>query len=273
MATKTSAIDPSEVKRRRDRSPNYPTVGLENAVERLTKLYQADGRAGAPVESAVKHIGFSSKHGQAMSVLSALRKFGLTEVKGGRIVPTKLAIEIVTFPPGSERRDAALREAALNPGIYSVIVEEYRACGQIPSDDSLKPLLVTDRGFNPKVVAGFVDKFRKSLEYAGLLNGNVLQLSMDDEGEAGTDPGEEGKMAPTTEMLSPITVPPSATHPANRSAGQTATFPLDEGMASLSWPEGISPESFEDFDAWLRVMRSRIARSAGVQCPPNSEQS
>jgi hypothetical protein len=37
--------------------------------------YDADKRAGAPIDAALKHMGFSTKHGQALAVLSALKKF------------------------------------------------------------------------------------------------------------------------------------------------------------------------------------------------------
>lgn len=40
------------------------------------------------------------------------------------------------------------------------------------------------------------------------------------------------------------------------------TFPLDEGVATLSWPEGITEKSFGDLEAWIHVALSRIARSA-----------
>ena len=41
-----------------------------------------------------------------------------------------------------------------------------------------------------------------------------------------------------------------------------ATFPLDEGMATLSWPGDISKESFAELAAWLEVVTRRIARVA-----------
>ena len=45
---------PKADKKTRHRSPNYPAVNLENAVKRVRELYKADGKAGAPRESAVR---------------------------------------------------------------------------------------------------------------------------------------------------------------------------------------------------------------------------
>ena len=55
------------------------------------------------------------------------------------------------------------------------------------------------------------------------------------------------------------------TRPADLS---TTTFPLDEGMASLSCPKEIGEESFHDFEGWVQIALRRIARSAGVEYPP-----
>jgi hypothetical protein len=176
MAKKTEE-SPEPKMAKRQRSPNYPAVGLRNAVERAEKLYKADGKPGSNPDAALSHIGFSSQHGQAMAVMSALKKFGLLEDKGGRIVPTPLAIEVFEFPPDHPRHIAALKTMALKPAIYAELVESAREHSRLPSDVTLKPELVTDKGFNPKAVDSFLMDFRDSLEYAGLLSENTLQLS------------------------------------------------------------------------------------------------
>src|SRR5690242_16124300 len=102
----------------RQRSPNYPAVGLPQAVKLVRALYEKDGRAGAPQDIAVKRMGFTSLHGQSRAVLSALRKFGLIDYQGNRVIPTPLAIDIIKFPASTERSVQARRTAALNPAIY-----------------------------------------------------------------------------------------------------------------------------------------------------------
>lgn len=180
-------------KKARNRSPNYPAVGLENAVERVKKLWAADGKAGSPRDAAVKHIGFSSSHGQAMTVLSALVKFGLVEEKGGRILPTARAVDIITFAESHDRHRSAIKDAALKPSIYAELVNKFAASGQIPSDGTLRAELIADMGFNPKAVDGFVADFRRSLEFAGLLDGNQLLLSSEDANNPDADGfGEAG---------------------------------------------------------------------------------
>jgi len=176
------------------RSPNYPAVSLDEAERRVRMLYSANGRAGAEPAEVVKHIGFSGPHGTALVVLSALKKFGLVEDRKGRLVLTQTAIDILTFPAAHPRRIQALQGAALKPAAYSMVVNQYREVGELPSDEELRPELVADRGFTEKSVDGFVADLKTSLVYAGLLEGNSLKLpkSNGDEGASGEEERERG---------------------------------------------------------------------------------
>src|ERR1700687_4925996 len=111
MTETTSAA--STEKKSRQRSPNYPAVGLRESLDRLRNLYNADGKAGAPPEIAAKHIGYATAHGHAYSVLSALKKFGLLEELNGRLVPSQRAIELLHLPEKDGRRLQALKDAVL----------------------------------------------------------------------------------------------------------------------------------------------------------------
>jgi hypothetical protein len=156
-----------EAKKERQRSPNYPAVGLREAVERVRKLYNEDGRAGAPPKIAAVHIGFKAAHGQANSVLAALKRFGLISEVNGRVAPTHAAIEILNLLESDPRRQAALREAALAPPIYRELVDKHRTTG-LPKRDVLESELIIYKKFNPSAVKGFVTDFLDTLEYAGI---------------------------------------------------------------------------------------------------------
>ena len=164
-------------KKSRHRSPAYPAVGLREAVERAKKFYSVDRKAGAPPEIAVKHMGFATAHGQAMSVLAALKKFGLVSDVNGRVVPTQRAIEIIELPPADSRRIKALQEAALAPSIYAELIQQHQQSGW-PGDDVLQAELITYRNFNPNSVAGFVSDLKDTLDYAGLSDLNVLESEL-----------------------------------------------------------------------------------------------
>lgn len=235
------------------RSPNYPAVGLEEAAKRVKKLLDADGRAGAPVEAAAKHIGFSGAHGSALVVLSALKKFGLVEDQKGRLVPTQAAVDITTFPPGHPRRMQALRTAVLKPTIYKTIIDQFRTVGQLPSDESLRPELVADRGFTESKVSGFLKDLRASLIYAGLMEGNRLILSGsggsngDDDNAADEDETPEGESDVEPENKTDPKKPKAEQKPSTEPAwgGPSVRFDLPRGNAiEIRLKSKVSAEEF-----------------------------
>lgn len=160
----------NEPGRSRHRSPNYPALSLSEAIDRVRLLYDADKRAGAPVEAALRHLGFSGKNGRALVVLSALKKFGLIEDTNGRITPTQLAVTLLAYPEGDPRRSEALRSAALSPYIYRSLVERYGESG-LPSDPTLHAELEVDFSFNPSAIPDFIKGFRETLSTAGIVVG------------------------------------------------------------------------------------------------------
>jgi hypothetical protein len=173
-------------KMKRQRSPNYPTVGLREAIDRTKRFITANGKAGAMPAIATKLIGFASAHGQAYSTLSALKKFGLLEEKDGRVVPTQRGMEVVSLPDADPRRLKAIRDAAISPTIYAEVLEQYKDTN-IPNDDTLAGELVAYKGFNPNGVKEFLKAFRETIEFAGLSDLTVL----------GSDTkAEEGKKKP-----------------------------------------------------------------------------
>ncbi len=171
---------PKDAKKERQRSPNYPAVGLREAVERVRKLVETNGRAGAPPELAAKHIGYNSAHGQAMSVVAALKRFGLVAEVSGRLAPTQAAIEILNLPDADIRKQKALQGAALSPPLYRELVEAYKDTG-LPNRDILEVELTTYKKFNPKAVGGLVSDFLDTLEYAKINVNDAIELK-----EAGT---------------------------------------------------------------------------------------
>ncbi len=174
MATNALTKEPAGIqKKKRQRSPNYPAVGLKEAIERTKRFIAEDGRAGAPAAIAAKHIGFATAHGQAYSVLSAMKKFGLVEEKDGRIVPTPRAIEINSLPEGDERRRKAIGAAAMSPTLYAELIEQHRTTG-LPADDTLAGELEAYKGFNPNGVKEFLKGFKETIEFAGLSDFSVL---------------------------------------------------------------------------------------------------
>ncbi len=192
------ASDPVLITKKRHRSPNYPAESLEAAIQRTQKLYAEDHAAGSPIAAAAVHIGFNKAHGEAMSVLAGMKKFGLVEIAGGRVTVTKRAVNILLFPD-DERGRKSLREAVLMPDIYRKLAIKAKTTGLL-SDKTMRAELIADYGFNPKSVDAFLKDFRASLAYAGISLGagvNSFEESSLDE-----QPQEEEPELKTEEEIS-----------------------------------------------------------------------
>jgi hypothetical protein len=205
-----------QIQKKRHRSPSYPTIGLREAVDRLRKFYSVDGKAGATPDIAVKHMGFASAHGQAMSALAALKKFGLVAESNGRMAPTQRALEIINLGETDGRRATALKDAVLNPLIYRELLSE--APNGLPSDEALESELVTYKNFNPNAVKGFVKDFKDSLEFAGLSDLSVLGLDVEQTEEPDMEtqtPANLGQSSPHGKASTPDGFVPMGTKPAS----------------------------------------------------------
>jgi hypothetical protein len=302
MATNTvTQAGASGEKKKRHRSPNYPAIGLKEAIDRVKQFISIDGRAGAAPALAAKHIGFSSAHGQAYSALAALKKFGLVEEKDGRIVPTQRAIEINSLPETDERRKRAIGAAALSPPLYMELIEQYRPTG-FPADETLAGELEAYKGFNPNGVKEFLKGLRETMEFAGLSDSSVLASEKKAENEQQRPKigdwvqwehngilglpqskklvrfSEDGQFGfveggntglPISEII-PADPPQQSSHqPLLNSVlgGQGAkmrqdVFSLAEGEAVIHWPTPLSDDSIRDLEDWLELVKRKIKRSA-----------
>lgn len=241
-----------ESKKATHRSPNYPAISLVDAVDRVKMLYDKDRKAGAPIDVALKHLGYSSRNGAALRVLAALKTFGLTEERDGRIFVSPSALDVLVYPENDDRRKRPLRDCALKPATYQKVYDRYK--DGLPSDETVKAELIREFGFNDKVVDGFLNDFKATLDFAGVKFGDSSQDATQN----------------TEQPVHPVS---RATAAHGESRGQSYaqgigvgmnsdTFTLDEGQVVLQWPAKMSPESYEDFKAWLDVMAKRIKRAS-----------
>lgn len=246
--------------RTRQRSPNYPAIGLKAAIDKARQLYEADRKAGAPIDAALKHMGFSKRHGQAMAVLSALKKFNLVEESSGRIVLTQQAIDILVFPEQDERRVRAIRECALSPDIYRELFDQYKSSG-MPSDETLRAELIADKHFNPSAVEGFIRDFKETLIFAGIMDSVELSLGHEDSLEMAdsTAAVQQG----TASTPAPGRQPPIST---TKLQIQEFIVPLSgNGRAVFQWPTTLSKEDIDDLKDSLKILERKISRPARIK--------
>lgn len=145
----------------RTRSPNYPYVGLPTAIERVRQIYGIDHRNRMSREVVAKHLGFGSLNGIAVSVVSALSKYGLLESVDSDLQVSQDAVTILVDTPDSPERAQALRRAAFKPDLFADLHKHFG--GQLPSAPNLTAYL-QKKDFTANAAAQAAKSFRETME-------------------------------------------------------------------------------------------------------------
>jgi hypothetical protein len=223
----------------RSRSPNYPQIGLKEAVQRVSSVYKRDYQSRLTRDVAAERLGYSGLNGKSLAVLAALGKFGLLEGRGEETRVTDLAVRILAFPPGSPERRAALGEAASRPELF-VELDQRFARGQA-SDGAIRAWLVT-RGFIPPAAEAAVRSYRETKQ--------LLEA--------------EGDAAPVAVAPAPEAPEVAAEPPTVEGGMRRAVFGLAEGEVVITAPVFLSAESVNDLQEYLDVFMKRARREAGL---------
>jgi hypothetical protein len=168
-------------RKKKARSPSYPGIGLEAAIERARTLYAVEKRNAVPVETAMTDWGYSPKASSGLVVLAALKKFGLLIDEGSGTARkarlSDLALDIVLDErEDSPDRQRLIQDAALRPTIHSELWQKYG--GNLPSDSALRYELRKERNFTDTAVAEFIPQFRATLAFAGLTGDGAQNRSV-----------------------------------------------------------------------------------------------
>lgn len=149
--------------RKIDRSPEYPASSLKTCIEQVRRLYDQDRQNWTSTEVAARHLGYKSLNGTSRTSISAIKKFGLIEYRGGDLRVSDLAMRVLVPKEDSERA-FALDQALVGPKLYAWVLDEYPNW-DLPSDDTLHARLVRDLHFNAGSTKGLLADLRESIEF------------------------------------------------------------------------------------------------------------
>lgn len=169
MSTDEKSVNGKAAKGKRQRSPGYPIISIDDAITRLRQIYQRDRRAFTTYNAILEHLGYSTKgqagrSGTSGRVVAALRQYGLLDEHEGQFRVSDTGFRILNLPEESEERTNLIRQAALRPPIFRKILAYYK--GEVPSDTALRSHLVLNEGFNPAYVDQFIRSFRATIDIA-----------------------------------------------------------------------------------------------------------
>jgi len=231
------------------RSPNYPGISLEVAVDVIGKLYQGHtpgvgvGRGQFTPQDAATAWGYSSTTGPVQIRIGALRQYGLIEGrKGDNPKLSNRAMTLILRDRGSREHRDALREAALDPVIFAELHEELT--GAAP--DALRQFLIVERNFTSDGANRLIGVYSSSIIYAGL--DEYDNIAAQDESVIPDDFDEEENVMPPTPPTPPV--PPTA-------AGSiTIPVPLaQDKVATLNIPMNMTPDDWKRLDRILTAYR------------------
>lgn len=165
------STQPEATKRRKPRSPSYPGIALDTAIERARTLYQHEHHHSAPINSILSHWGYNPKSSGGLIAIAALKKYGLIEDEGsgeGRLAKlSERALAIVEDNlPDSPERDEAIRAAALAPKINAEVWKKFS--GDLPSDLTIQHFLVREKRFTQEAALHYIRLFRRTISFAKL---------------------------------------------------------------------------------------------------------
>ncbi len=139
------------------RSPNYPFLSLEMAIEEIRKVHRADMRNRMSRQAVATHLGYLSLSGPALGKLAALKAYGFLEGRGDELRVSHEAVIIIADDKSSKERQHAIRNAALRPKLFRELYEYYE--GRRPSEANLRSELIkrdfTERAIN-KIIAVYL---------------------------------------------------------------------------------------------------------------------
>ena len=160
----------------RIRSPNYPAIGLPEAIAKVKVVHEKEQHLAAPKVVIAKHLGYKGLNGSALKTLSALAKYGLIEeVASDKIKVSDLAISIL-HPRSQDEKTLAIKDAASRPVLFVEIASEWP--NGTPSDDNLKAYLIR-KAFAVDAVDRVIKSYRETIDLVAGIPGAYLGSTQD----------------------------------------------------------------------------------------------
>lgn len=165
---------------KRTRSPNYPRLSLEGAIERIDKLYKKERTHKTSREAVAEGLGYTSLNGASLGIISTLRQYGLLEEDDDGLRVSEDAVALVMLPSGDPERVAALQKVAVAPRLFTELRETYGET--LPSDASLRYALVK-KGFTEKAANEVIRTYRDTLELVSEEAGEYTDAGVENQQE------------------------------------------------------------------------------------------
>jgi hypothetical protein len=148
----------------RRKSPRAPSLALEQALERVMRVYEQERLHTAPVDAVAQALGFkSASSGSVNTTIASLLYFGLLMRPKDGFLSVSRDVEIYKFARDGKMKMEMLLDFLKTPPLYRELLEKYPS--GLPSSTKLKAELLL-RGFLPQAVDTVLSAFLQSVSYA-----------------------------------------------------------------------------------------------------------
>lgn len=257
--------DDADAAGQRDRSPGYPIVSLEMALQRLAEFEAHFKRSGARAEKVGDAWGIAAKP-YAGRIVAALRYYGLLDYQGSgtdrQVIVSDEGRKYLRAQQEDTKREV-IREAALRPKAIAKFWSKWGV--DHPADAARLDDLILDNGFSEAGARQFLKVYDATISYAKLSDSDkIISQDPSEAAMATVGHGTVGLNANPSSIARQLLdeSPTSVQYPKAKSPMLQEIFNLDEGPVTLSFPSELSGESYEDLKDQLELFLRRAQRRA-----------
>jgi hypothetical protein len=205
----------------RKKSPRAPSISLDEALDRVLKVYDKERLNPAPSDVVAQGMGYKdANNGRALAAIASVRYYGMMERQGdGRLSVTK-DVESYKYAPSEDMRRAHLRKFVATPTLFAELLDRYSS--GLPSDGNLRYELI-QRDFLPGTAESLVGVLRRSFDFARV-------YEQEDQEAVVSAAGADEFDAPAR-MASDTVAPPASEALAQGSQLRLSSFMRDEDTA------------------------------------------
>jgi hypothetical protein len=146
--------------RTKHRSPNYPRLAVDAALEKTRVIYEQRHKHSVSREVIAQALGYTTYNGSSKAVITALKHYGLLEPAGDGLRVSADAIRILELPHEDPERNAALVRLTFAPSVFADLQKKYG--DQLPMN--VRHALVTQE-FAPHAADEIIRVYRANFDF------------------------------------------------------------------------------------------------------------
>ncbi|MEF3367256.1 hypothetical protein V3H18_11995 [Methylocystis sp. 9N] len=263
----------------REQPQRFPFIPLRKAIDRARDLWAAIGDHSAISSDVVKIWGYSEKASGGIQTIAALRYYGLiVSVTSGHVRKLKFSDRGRNYflDERPEKHAEAHKFFALHPKAMMALWEEWKAAP--PAEPIARSALKVDFGYSENNARELLAIYLDNIQFAELGNADKISAGEADSAEPEDEPVENlsqrsesarvESTAPVGGKRSEYRVGMNFFHDQPPAGMRREVITLDEGDVVITFPDGLSPQSFGDLkdhlDLFIKKMQRRASAMAAL---------